>query len=78
MIKREYKGHIIEVNRARYLGGWDMLYYDIYHIKDGYECTSGYTEDTSTEQEYVGYMEKRIDAELQEPNSWGEHDETNL
>ena len=49
-----------------------LLYYSIFRLSDGYECTSGFTEDTSRANVYVGYMRDRIDAELADPDPWGE------
>ena len=71
-MKVEYKGHEIDVWRERCLGGWPLLYYSIFRMSDGYECTSGFTEDTSPVRTYVGYMKKRIDAEIAEADPWGE------
>lgn len=70
-MKTEYRGHEIEVKRERCMGGWTMLYYSIFRISDGYECTSGCTEDTSPVRTYVGYMKERVDAELAEDDPWG-------
>lgn len=63
-MKVEYKGYEIEVKRERCMGGWMLLYYSIFRLSDGYEVTSGFTEDQSSVKEYVGYMKERIDAEL--------------
>lgn len=68
----EYRGHEIEVSREPCMGGWPMLYYSIFRASDGYECTSGFTEDQSSVKEYMGYMKERIDAELAEDDPWGE------
>ena len=71
-MKATYKGHEIDVRRERCMGGWPMLYYSIFRVSDGCECTSGFTEDASTVREYVGYMKERIDAELSEADPWGQ------
>ena len=65
-MKVEYKGHEIEVKRERCMAGWMLLYYSIFRLGDGYEVTSGFTEDQSSVKEYVGYMKKKIDDELAE------------
>jgi hypothetical protein len=67
-----YKGHEIIVTRDRCLGGWEMLFYSIFRVSDGYEYTSGFTEDSSTVREYVKYMKERVDNELAEEDPWGE------
>ena len=71
-MKVVYKGHEIEVTSARTLAGYDGLSYSIFRVSDGYECTSGFTEDTSKVRTYVGYRKKRIDAELADDDPWGE------
>ncbi len=70
-MKVSHRGHEIEVKRDRCMGGWSVLYYSIFRESDGYECLSGFTEDTSSVREYVGYMKERIDAELAEKDPWG-------
>lgn len=71
-MKTVYRGYEIDVRRSRCMGGWPMLYYSIFRVSDGYECTSGFTEDTSPVRTYVGYMKERVDAELAEDDPWGE------
>lgn len=71
-MKVSYRGYEISVMREVCMGGWPMLYYSIYRISDGYECTSGFTEDTSTVRTYIGYMKKRVDAEIAEADPWDE------
>ena len=71
-MKAEHRGYEIDVRRAKCMGGWSMLYYSIFRLSDGYECISGCTEDSSPVRTYVGYMKERIDAELADPNPWGE------
>ncbi len=71
-MKVVYRGHEIDVRRERCMGGWPLLYYSIFRVSDGHECTSGFTEDTSPVRAYVGYMKERVDAELAEDDPWGE------
>lgn len=71
-MKATYKGYEIEVYREDCMGGWPMLYYSIFRMSDGYECTSGCTEDDSPVRTYIGYMKERIDAELAEDDPWNE------
>lgn len=71
-MKVVYRGHEIDVRRERCMGGRLMLYYSIFRVRDGHECTSGFTEDTSPVSTYVGYMKERVDAELSDPDPWGE------
>ena len=71
-MKTFYRGHEIEVKRQRSMGGWPMLYYSIFRASDGYECTSGCTEDSTPVREYLKYMKERVDNELAEADPWGE------
>jgi hypothetical protein len=72
-VKIVYRGHEIDVRREQCMGGWSNLYYSIFRVSDGYECTSGFTEDTSSVRTYMGYMKERVDAELSEADPWGEN-----
>jgi hypothetical protein len=70
-----YRGHEIDVRRDKCMAGYSMLYYSIFRVSDWYECTSGFTEDSSTVHQYIKYMKERIDAELADVNPWGEKEE---
>lgn len=67
-----YRGHEIDVHRAKCLGGWPMLYFSVFRVSDGYECLTSFTEGADTVRDYVGYMKERIDAELATDDPWGE------
>jgi len=54
------------------MGGWSQLFYSIFRISDGYECTSGFTTDESPVHVYMKYMKERVDAELAEETPWGD------
>lgn len=71
-MKTVYRGHELEAKRERCLGGWDLLYYSIFRVSDGYECDSGFTSDESPVRTYIGYMKERVDAELAEDNPWSD------
>ena len=71
-MKISYRGHEIEVKREQCMGGWPLLYYSIFREREGYECLSGFTEDTSPVRTYIGYMKERVDAELADQEPWGE------
>ena len=67
-----YRGHEINVERGVSLGGDSNIYYSIFRDSDGYECTSGFTSDTSTVKEFIGYMKERVDGELASDDPWDE------
>lgn len=57
------------------MGGDSNLYYSIFRLSDGHECTSGFTSDSSTVAEFTAHMKARIDAELAEADPWNERAE---
>lgn len=70
--KSEYKGHEIDVAREESLGGEDLLFYSVFRKNDGYECTSGFSYDESTPDQFAKLLEARIDDELKSENPWDE------
>lgn len=68
-MKVMYRGHEITVTKEKCLGGWMLMYYSIF--RDGKECVTNFSEDSSTVREYVGYMKERVDNELASDNPWG-------
>lgn len=71
-MKTIHRGYEIEAEREQCMGGWGLIYYSIFRVSDGYECASGFTEDETPVKEYIDIMKERVDAELKEPNPWGE------
>lgn len=67
-----HKGHEITVTREKSMAGYDMLFYAVFRVSDGYECTSGFSDSSETIKEFTGIMKERIDAELAEDDPWGE------
>lgn len=74
-MKAVHRGYEISVTREKSMGGELLLYYSIFRISDGFECTSGFTYDESAVHTYIGYMKERIDAELKEDDPWGENED---
>ena len=70
-----YRKHEIAAWREESLGGFDLLYYSIFRVSDGYECTSGFTYDESTPEVFAKLLEGRIDEELKDADPWGEASE---
>lgn len=77
-MKATYRGYEITVKRERCLGGWELLYFTIIRISDGYICEDSFTEDTSPVRTYLKYMRERVDAELLEDDPWCEASDSAL
>jgi hypothetical protein len=71
-VKTQYRGHEIDVTRGLCMGGWSMIFYWIFRVSDGYECTSGFSDTTDTVSEFTMHMKERVDAELAEADPWCE------
>lgn len=76
-MKLIYKGHEISVARERSMAGYSMLYYSVFRVADGYECTSGFQDSNEAVKDFVGVMKERVDAELMADNPWGERESAN-
>ena len=74
-MKAVYRGHEIEVKRDRCLGGWQMLYYSIFRLSDGFECMSGFEDSAEKSQDKIAQLKERIDNELADDDPWCEKGE---
>lgn len=72
-MKVSYRGHEIDVHRAKCMAGYSLLYYSIFRESDGYECTSGYEDSAETVRDKVKQFKERVDNELAEADPWEEH-----
>lgn len=71
-----YRGHRITVERSKSLAGWEMLFWSIFRVSDGYECDSGFSTSADTVRDFHASLKERVDAELADENPWGEDTET--
>ena len=69
-MKVKYRGHEIDVTREKCLGGWPMLYYSIYRISDGFGVVDSCEDSAEKVLDMVGYMKERLDAEIEEGNTF--------
>lgn len=67
-----YRGFEITVSREESLVGYELLYYSIFRVSDGFECVSNFTSDDSPLDVFTGYLRDVIDVELKESDPWGE------
>jgi hypothetical protein len=71
-MKAIYKGHEIEVCRDECLAGYQLLFYSIFRLSDGYECDSGFSEEETTVRNMIKNLKERVDNELSEDDPWME------
>jgi hypothetical protein len=64
-MKATYRGFEISVTREKCLAGYDLLYFDIYRINDGYCLEESFSDESTPVREFMRYMKERVDAELQ-------------
>lgn len=60
-MKESYRGYLIEAKRQKCLGGWENLYYSVMRESDWLEVIVSLTDGNDTDEEYIGYMKKRVD-----------------
>lgn len=67
-MKTTYRGCEIEVTRDKCLGGWNMLFFDVF---DGdYEVTSGYSESSDTVREFIKGLREVVDDYREHPEDY--------
>ncbi|WP_447881907.1 hypothetical protein [Serratia fonticola] len=67
-----YRGHKITIGREMSQGGWEMAYFSIFRVADGFECLTDFTTDESPLPVLMKELRDRIDDELTDNNPWGE------
>lgn len=77
-MKVNYRGYEIEVTREKCMAGYDLLYYSVYRISDGYECVVSFEDSSEKVRDMVKYMKERIDNEHLEDDPWGEKEESGI
>lgn len=73
-MKTIYRGHEINVKREKCLGGWDMLFYSIFRLSDGYEVDSGFENSFEKVNDKIGQMKKTVDDEIEHPENYEDED----
>lgn len=73
-MKVKHRGHTIEVEREKAMGGWSMLFWSIFRDSDGLECDSGFSDSDETVRELAGQLRERVDAELATEDPWLERE----
>lgn len=71
----EYLGYEIKVSREDCLAGYELLYFSIYRISDGYECVCNFEDSAETLEDKIQQLKDRIDNEHKEEDPWMEKGE---
>lgn len=71
-MKTVYRGHEIDVRRQKCLAGYDLLYFSIFRVNDGFECESSFTSGSDSVREMIRLLKDRVDTELAEDDPWME------
>lgn len=58
-MKGKYKGCDIEVTKEKCLGGWDMIFYNIFD--DGFEVTSGFYDSSDKVRDFYNDLKEVVD-----------------
>jgi len=71
-MKINYRGHTIEVCREKCLGGWELLYYNVFRISDGLECINDFEDSAEKVRDKIKQLKECVDEELAQKNPWKE------
>jgi len=74
-MKTKYRGYEIEVKREKCLAGYDLLYFTIYRISDGYECLCSFEDSSEKVRDKIKQLKERVDNEHLEDDPWLEKEE---
>lgn len=66
-----YRGYEIKAWREECMGGWDLLYYSIFRVEDGWELTSGFEDSEEKVEDWIEMAKTLVDEEIEDP---GAHD----
>jgi serine protease inhibitor ecotin len=71
-MKTLYRGFELEAKREECLGGWGMVYYSIFRVSDGWEMTSGCSDDRDTLRTHIKGLKHQVDDYYEHPEYWEE------
>jgi hypothetical protein len=73
----EYKGYKLKAEREDCMAGYELLYFSIYRISDGYECVANFEDSAETIEDKIEQLKERVDNEHKEDVPWMEREEYN-
>jgi hypothetical protein len=71
-MKINYRGFELDARREKCMGGWDLLYYSIFRISDGYEVTSSFTYGSDKIRDFIKEMKVYVDDFIANPKKESE------
>jgi hypothetical protein len=63
-----YRGFNIDVAKSKSMAGYKLTYYSVFRKSDGYEMTSGYSDDNDTVWTWIKMMKSRVDGFIDDPS----------
>jgi len=72
MMIAKYKGYYIEVTREQCTAGYDLLYYSVTRISDGYTPLCDYEDSAESVKGQIANLKERIDNEHKTDDPWME------
>jgi len=67
-VKIEYRGFDISVIKEKCLAGYKLTYFSVFRKSDGYEMTSGFSDDNDTVRTWIKMMKGRVDGFIDDPS----------
>lgn len=69
-----YRGYEISVKREKCLSGWQMLYFSVMRLSDGWFCMDSFEDSAETVRGKMKQMKRRIDNEHTTDDPWCEQE----
>jgi hypothetical protein len=69
-MKRNYKGFEINVRREKCLGGWPMLYFDIFRLSDGWHFVGNFEDSRETVKDKIKQCREMVDDYFENPQEY--------
>jgi hypothetical protein len=67
-MKVEYRGFDISVTKEKCLAGYKLTYFSVFRKSDGWELTSGFSDDNDTVRTWIKMMKDRVDGFIDDPS----------
>jgi len=71
-MKVTYRGHTLEAQREKCLGGWPILYYSVFRDSDGLECINDFEDSAEKVRDKIKQLKECVDEALTQKIPWEE------